>query len=118
MFATNSDPALADRIALDMASAPPAVAASAMESSFAHYEEMPAALKELKLPVVALNVDSQPTDLESLERHGVGAGQVKLNFMHEKPHTDEESVETARQENRSASAPKAASRGAKRTRRG
>ena len=32
---------------------------------------MPGALRELNLPVVALDADDRPTDVASLERHGL-----------------------------------------------
>lgn len=71
MFLPTSDPALVDRIAADMSSAPPEVALAAIESSFGYSREVTKALDELKLPVVALNPDDGPTDVASLERHGV-----------------------------------------------
>jgi pimeloyl-ACP methyl ester carboxylesterase len=73
MFGANADPKLVDRIAKDMASAPPAVAVSALENSFSNARNVPAALAELKLPVVAINSDKEPTDYESLAKHGVKA---------------------------------------------
>jgi len=71
MFRPGSDRALVERIAADMASAPPAVALGAVEHAFHYSREMPRALGELKLPVVAINPDDGPTDVASLARHGV-----------------------------------------------
>jgi pimeloyl-ACP methyl ester carboxylesterase len=73
MFAPNADPKLVDRVAKDMASAPPAIALSAMHNSFLNAGHIPADLTGLKLPVVAINSDREPTDHESLGKYGVKA---------------------------------------------
>lgn len=73
MFAADADPALVDRVALDMASAPPAVALSAIRSSFRHAREVPALIEALGIPVVAINPDNAPTDMASMARYGVEA---------------------------------------------
>jgi pimeloyl-ACP methyl ester carboxylesterase len=73
LFRPDADPALVDRIAQDMASAPPQVGATSIESSFKYANEIPGALAELKLPVIAINADNGPTDEASLARHGVKA---------------------------------------------
>jgi len=73
LFGPNADPKLVDRIAKDMASAPPAVALSALHASFSYARNVPAALDMLKLPVMAINSDREPTDYDSLARHGVKA---------------------------------------------
>lgn len=71
MFPADAEPALVDRVALDMASAPPAVALSAIRSSFRHAREVPGLIKQLRIPVVAINPDDAPTDLESMAGYGV-----------------------------------------------
>lgn len=71
LFRADADPALVNRIAKDMASAPPQVGASSIESSFKYAREIPGALAELKLPVIAINADNGPTDAASLAKHGV-----------------------------------------------
>lgn len=71
MFPAGADPALIERVARDMASAPPAVALSAIRSSFRHAREMPELLEQLHIPVVAINPDDAPTDRASMEKHGV-----------------------------------------------
>lgn len=71
MFPPSADRALVERVAADMSAAPPAVAIGALESAISFGREMPRALQELKLPVVAINPDNKPTDVESMERHGV-----------------------------------------------
>lgn len=71
LFPPTADPALAERVANDMASAPPHVAVPALESAFGFDREIPGALQELGLPVVAINPETPPTDVASMERHGV-----------------------------------------------
>jgi pimeloyl-ACP methyl ester carboxylesterase len=71
MFPPGADRALVERVVMDMSAAPPEVAVGALESAIGFGNEMPRALKELKLPVVAINPDNKPTDVASLERHGV-----------------------------------------------
>lgn len=71
MFAPGAEPALVERVANDMSAAPPTVALGALESAFDYSREMPHALQELKLPVVAINADDAPTDLAAMKRHGV-----------------------------------------------
>lgn len=73
MFGPNADPKLVDRIAKDMASAPPSVGLSALRHALLNGPTLPATLAELKLPIVALNADRHPTDHASLAKHGVKA---------------------------------------------
>ena len=67
MFRAHSDPKLIDRIAADMAAAPPEVAISAMENLFSYDEA--AALASVEAPLRLLNADKWPTDLEAARRH-------------------------------------------------
>ena len=71
MFPAGADSALVDRVASDMASAPPAVALGAVRSSFRHAREIPDLIEQLRIPVVAINPDDGTTDLASMARHGV-----------------------------------------------
>ena len=71
MFPPGSDPSLVEWVAADMSAAPPAIALPAVEAARNYAREMPAALQELKLPVIAINPDDTPTDLESMKRYGV-----------------------------------------------
>ena len=73
MFGPNADPKLVDRIAKDLAAAPPAVGLSALENHFAYARQVPGILDDLKLPFAAINSDRAPTDYESLAKHGVKA---------------------------------------------
>ena len=71
MFLPNSDSALVEYIAMDMSSAPRAVALSALESSFTHSRLITHDFELLKLPVIALNPDNEPTDTASMQRYKV-----------------------------------------------
>lgn len=71
MFVPGSDEPLVERVVADMSAAPPEVALAAGESALNYAREVTVALEELKLPVVAINADDPPTDMESMERFGV-----------------------------------------------
>jgi pimeloyl-ACP methyl ester carboxylesterase len=71
MFPDGADTALVARIANDIASAPPEIALSALESAFRYAHEIPASLRALRIPVLAINPDDTPTDKASLRAHGV-----------------------------------------------
>ena len=71
MFPAQADRALVERVALDMSSAPPEIAVAAVESALRYNDEIPQALRELQLPVVAINPDYRANDIASLKQHGV-----------------------------------------------
>jgi pimeloyl-ACP methyl ester carboxylesterase len=71
MFQPGADPGLVDLVVTDMASAPPAVGVGALEAALRYDRDMPAALAELKLPVIAINPETPPTDVASMSKHGV-----------------------------------------------
>ena len=71
MFGSAADPVLVEEVVADMSSAPPAVALATIESARRFDREIPRALSELNLPIVAINPDARPTDVESLGRHGI-----------------------------------------------
>ena len=71
MFVSTSDSVLIERVATDMSSAPPAIALDALVYTLNYSRRMPQTLKELKLPVIAINDTRRPTDLASMKRHGV-----------------------------------------------
>jgi pimeloyl-ACP methyl ester carboxylesterase len=71
MFVSTSDPALVERVALTMSSAPPSIALPSLESAFSYSREMPQTLERLRLPVIAINPDNAPTDVASLNHYGV-----------------------------------------------
>lgn len=72
MFTADADPALVDRIARDMADAPPAVGLSAGEQLLSYDEG--AALAALDAPVRLINADLFPTDLEAARRYKPDVG--------------------------------------------
>ena len=71
MFVNTSDPALVERVALVMSSAPPSIALPSVDAAFSYSREMPRTLEQLHLPVIAINPDNAPTDVASLEHYGV-----------------------------------------------
>lgn len=71
MFPATADSALMERVALDMSSAPPAVAMSAMRSAFGYDSRVAQRVDALQLPIVAINADLFPTDTASMSAHGV-----------------------------------------------
>ena len=71
MFVSTSDPALVERVALTMSSAPPSIALPSLESAFSYSREMPRTLERLHLAVIAINPDNAPTDVDSLQHYGV-----------------------------------------------
>jgi pimeloyl-ACP methyl ester carboxylesterase len=72
-FPSDANPALVEWVTADMAAAPVAVALAALEASITYDREVPLALQELQLPLVAINSAVPPTDTESLARYGVRA---------------------------------------------
>ena len=71
MFVPGSDPRLVEHVVADMSAAPPEVAVEMMEHSVTNDEAILAALPQLQAPVVAINPDYRPNDIEALRRHGV-----------------------------------------------
>lgn len=71
MFLSESDSALVEMVAKDMASAPPSVALSSLEFAMNYSRQMPQTLQELRLPIIALNPDDSPTDEASMKKFDV-----------------------------------------------
>ena len=67
----DTDPDLVDRIADDMAAAPPHIALDAMRHAISNEPAAIAGLRRAAVPAVAINPGSPPTDIESLARHGI-----------------------------------------------
>lgn len=67
MFVDSTDPELRDWVVHDMAAAPPEVAISAMEDMLTRHADGEAArhFEALTIPVVAINADLWPTDIEA-----------------------------------------------------
>jgi pimeloyl-ACP methyl ester carboxylesterase len=71
MFAAGADPELVNRVADDMASAPPAIAVDVLRHAISNHGPILGRLPQLGLPIVAINPDYRPTDEASLRRYGV-----------------------------------------------
>ncbi len=71
MFVSSSDHALVDWVVADMSAAPPEVALLALEEAITFDREIMTSLRDLKAPIVAINSDYRPTDVEALQRYGV-----------------------------------------------
>ncbi len=67
MFLEDADSALVEQIVSDMSSAPPEVAISAAENYFSGGTVE--TLKEVRVPIRAINSDMGPTDLETNRKH-------------------------------------------------
>ena len=70
MFVSTSDPALVERVAHQMSSAPPNIAIPSLRAAFGYSREMPATLERLMLPGIAINPDNGPTDVAALKHYG------------------------------------------------
>lgn len=62
MFPPNADQILVEKISQDMSQAPPRVATSAMRNLF-YYNPIPS-LKEIDLPIISINCDLYPVNIE------------------------------------------------------
>ncbi len=71
LFRPTADPELVEWVASDMAAEPAEIGRDAMRHSLANEGPMIAALPRLRTPVVAINPDDPPSDVESLARLGV-----------------------------------------------
>ena len=71
MFLPTVEPALVNRVAGDMASAPSEIALDALAHTYGNAGRVIELLAELDLPVVAIQPDYEPTDETSLLEHGV-----------------------------------------------
>ena len=84
LFPPTADPVLVDWVADDMAAAPPEIALDALVYAWGNDGPVLDALERLTVPVVAINPDDRPTDVESLARRGVrtvivrGAGHFPM----------------------------------------
>lgn len=73
MFPPSSDAELVERVVAGMSGRPPEIAVGVMEHALANEDAVLAALPKLTAPVVAINPDYRPNDIEALARHGVRA---------------------------------------------
>ncbi len=70
-FAFGSDHALVDWVAADMSAAPREIALWALENTITFQHEILKGLRDLKAPIVTINRDYPPTDVETLQRYGI-----------------------------------------------
>jgi pimeloyl-ACP methyl ester carboxylesterase len=76
MFPKNADSALVEQVAADMSSAPPEIAVNVVENYLSvNPLEM---LKEVRVPIRAINCDKPPTNLENNQQH---AASFELKLM-------------------------------------
>ena len=72
LFPPTAEPALRERVAQDMSSAPPHIAIPSLESSITNDRVVPTELAKLRKPVISLNPSRSEPDIESLAWYGVG----------------------------------------------
>ena len=71
MFLPDSDHDLVEWVAADMSAAPPEIALDAIAHAVGNDGAVLARLRELTAPVVAINPDNRPIDVEALRAYGV-----------------------------------------------
>lgn len=71
LFGPRADSALVERVRADMSSAPRRVAIPTARAALSFEPELLPQLRDLKVPVVAINPDNMPTDTAALARYGV-----------------------------------------------
>ena len=76
LFAPQANSALVARVVAAMASAPPDIALAALDAAWSDGRGIPAALRALHLPVIAINPAGPSTDKASMARHGVAVLEV------------------------------------------
>jgi pimeloyl-ACP methyl ester carboxylesterase len=76
MFPEDADSALVDQVSADMSAAPPEVAISALENYIS--SNTAATLKEVRVPIRAINSDIWPTNLETNRKH---AASFEMKLM-------------------------------------
>ena len=70
LFIKNSDPALGEKIAVDMSSAPPAVGIGAIKAEFDFLNnDLIRVVQEVKAPITCINSDLNPTTVEINRRY-------------------------------------------------
>ena len=86
LFPADADPELRDRVAEDMASAPPEIAVSAMGNLLRY----PAAerLEKTGLPLAAINSDRFPTNVEADARHAKAFKLFTMTGVGHFPHME------------------------------
>ena len=82
LFPPDADPQLVDRVAADMAAAPRQATLGSIGRALNREPPLSAALGVVDAPVVAINPDIAPTDVDSLRRHGVDRTVVLRGVGH------------------------------------
>jgi len=86
LFVADSDSSLAERIAEDMASAPPEIAISSM--SYLQRHPKAERLDLVKVPLVCINSDRFPTNVEVDSRHAVSFELMTMTGVGHFPHME------------------------------
>jgi pimeloyl-ACP methyl ester carboxylesterase len=68
---STTDPVLVESVIQDMGSAPPDVAIPAAEYLFGHTSQVRRTLQKMDIPVVLIQADYKPTNVEAAERCGI-----------------------------------------------
>jgi len=68
---SSSDADVVEWVVADMSAAPVEVALDSMKHAVTNEGAAVAALRDIAAPLVAINPDYRPTDVGTLERHGV-----------------------------------------------
>jgi pimeloyl-ACP methyl ester carboxylesterase len=71
MFVPSSPAEVVEWVSEDMAAAPEDVALGALEQTWSNDGPILESLPKVAVPIVAINSDSRPTDIEALERYGI-----------------------------------------------
>lgn len=71
MFGPGADADLVERVVAGMSVAPPEIAVDVVDHAVSNDRAILASLRELTAPVVAINPDYRPNDIESLRSYGV-----------------------------------------------
>lgn len=83
MLLPGSDADLVEWVAADMGYAPTEVAVDALGHAVNNHAAILAGLGELTAPVVAINPDYRPTEIEALRRHGGSRADVGSRAFHD-----------------------------------
>ncbi len=71
MFLPESDTALVKQVVADMSAAPPEVGIGAAQELFSNDLNLREGLQEIKVPMVAINSDYKPNNIEGAQRYGI-----------------------------------------------
>ena len=71
MFGPGAEADLVERVVADMSAAPPEIAVDVADHAVSNDGAILASLRELTAPLVAINADYRPNDIESLRSYGV-----------------------------------------------